>query len=154
MDELEKKPIPDCTNCSGCDSGCGGVGCGGGGCPSAQGADSDDANEGCGGCGTHKVMGWRREPRGKLYATNWLGDISTGADFPAVQVQFKNTRAGFYLNPSKLNLEIGDLVAVEAANGHDIGQVTMVGPLVRMQMVKAKLDPENLDELKKVFRKA
>ncbi|MDE6480727.1 MAG: hypothetical protein K2L45_10715 [Muribaculaceae bacterium] len=99
-------------------------------------------------------MGWRREPRGKLYATNWLGDISTSADFPAVQVQFKNTRAGFYLNTSKLSLEIGDTVAVEAANGHDIGQVTMVGPLVRMQMVKAKLDPDNLEELKKVFRKA
>ncbi|MDE7421515.1 MAG: hypothetical protein K2N35_15075 [Muribaculaceae bacterium] len=99
-------------------------------------------------------MGWRREPRGKLYATNWLGDISTSADFPAVQVQFKNTRAGFYLNSSKLSLEIGDLVAVEAANGHDIGQVTMIGPLVRMQMAKAKLDADNLDELKKVFRKA
>lgn len=154
MDELEKKPIPDCTNCAGCDSGCGGGGCGGGGCHSAQGGDIDDASECSGGCGAHKVMGWRREPRGKLYATNWLGDISTGADFPAVQVQFKNTRAGFYLNPAKLNLEIGDLVAVEAANGHDIGQVTMVGPLVRMQMVKAKLDPDNLDELKKVFRKA
>ena len=126
----ESKPIPDCTNCAGCDTGCGN------------------------GCGTHKVMGWRREPRGKLYATNWLGDISTGADFPAVQVQFKNTRAGFYLNPAKLSLEIGDIVAVEAANGHDIGQVTMVGPLVRMQMVKAKLDPDNLEELKKVFRKA
>ncbi len=153
MDELEKKPIPDCTNCSGCDSGCSGGGCGGG-CRSSQPDDIADSNEGCGGCGAHKVMGWRREPRGKLYATNWLGDISTVADFPAVQVQFKNTRAGFYLNPSKLNLEIGDLVAVEAANGHDIGQVTMVGPLVRMQMVKAKLDPDNLDELKKIFRKA
>ena len=147
MDEIEKKPIPDCSECAGCDSG---NGCGG--CSSA----SPDAAEegGCGGCGSHKVMGWRREPRGKLYATNWLDDISTAADFPAVQVQFKNTRAGFYLNPSKLSLEIGDIVAVEAANGHDIGQVTMVGPLVRMQMVKAKLDPDNLDELKKVFRKA
>ncbi len=152
MDELEKKPIPDCTNCSGCDSGCGGGGC----CSSSASNSGDDAGEGegCGSCGAHKVMGWRREPRGKLYATNWLGDISTDADFPAVQVQFKNTRAGFYLNPSKIHLEIGDLVAVEAANGHDIGQVTMVGPLVRMQMVKAKLDPDNLEELKKVFRKA
>lgn len=138
----ESKPLPDCTDCSGCDSGCDS-----GGCSSGGGSE-------CGGCGAHKVMGWRREPRGKLYATNWLGDISTSADFPAVQVQFKNTRAGFYVNPSKLSLEIGDLVAVEAANGHDIGQVTMVGPLVRMQMVKAKLDPENLEELKKIFRKA
>ncbi len=146
MDEIEKKPIPDCTECDGCDGGgCGGGGCASGGCDSGSCESGDCA---------HKVMGWRREPRGKLYATNWLGDISTAADFPAVQVQFKNTRAGFYLNPSKLSLEIGDTVAVEAANGHDIGQVTMVGPLVRMQMVKAKLDPDNLDELKKVFRKA
>ena len=153
MDEKELKPIPDCTNCSGCDSG-GCSGC----CRSREDADGSpdeaDGKPGCSGCGSHKVMGWRREPRGKLYATNWLDDISTAADFPAVQVQFKNTRAGFYLNPSKLNLEIGDIVAVEAANGHDIGQVTMTGPLVRLQMVKAKLDPENLDELKKVFRKA
>lgn len=148
MDELEKMPIPDCTDCSGCDSGCG-SGCGSGGCaPSLEESDGKD-----GGC-PRKVMGWRREPRGKLYATNWLGDISTAADFPAVQVQFKNTRAGFYLNPSKLSLELGDTVAVEAASGHDIGQVTMVGPLVRMQMVKAKLDPDNLDDLKKIFRKA
>ena len=150
MDEIENKPIPDCTECSGCDTdGCGGCG---GGCGNAN-PDSDSA-EGSESCCAHKVMGWRREPRGKLFATNWLGDISTVADFPAVQVQFKNTRAGFYLNTSKLNLEIGDTVAVEAANGHDIGQVTMVGPLVRMQMVKAKLDPDNLDELKKVLRKA
>ena len=150
MDEIENKPIPDCTECSGCDTdGCGGCG---GGCGNAN-PDSDSAEE-SESCCAHKVMGWRREPRGKLFATNWLGDISTVADFPAVQVQFKNTRAGFYLNTSKLNLEIGDTVAVEAANGHDIGQVTMVGPLVRMQMVKAKLDPDNLDELKKVFRKA
>ena len=150
---MEKKTLPDCTDCSGCDSGGGCGGCSGGGCSSpADGSDGSD--EGCGGCGSRKVMGWRREPRGKLYATNWLDDISTTADFPAVQVQFKNTRAGFYVNPSKLSLEIGDTVAVEAANGHDIGQVTMVGPLVRRQMVKAKLDPDNLDELKKVFRKA
>ena len=134
MDENEKTQIPDCSDCAGCGDGCSG------GCSE--------------GCGAHKVMGWRREPRGKLYATNWLDDISTVADFPAVQVQFKNTRAGFYTNPSKLSLQIGDIVAVEAANGHDIGQVTMVGPLVRMQMVKAKLDPDNLDELKVVFRKA
>ncbi len=150
MDEIEKKALPDCTECSRCDSG----GCGGcGGC--GLDADAGDSSQDGGvDAEDHKVMGWRREPRGKLYATNWLGDISSVADFPAVQVQFKNTRAGFFLNSSKLNLEIGDVVAVEAASGHDIGQVTMVGPLVRMQMVKAKLDPDNLDDLKKVFRKA
>lgn len=96
----------------------------------------------------------RREPRGKIYATNWLRDISTCADFPAVQVQFKNTRSGFYSNPAHLNLEIGDIVAVEASPGHDIGRVSMVGPLVRNQMLKSKVDPDNIDALKKVFRKA
>lgn len=139
MSEENKIPIPDCTDCTGCDSGCG-----------------DGCRSGCGSCDpeVHQVMGWRREPRGKLYATDWLDSISTSADFPAVQVQFKNTRAGFYQNPSRLNLEIGDMVAVEATSGHDIGQVTMVGPLVRMQMVKAKVDPDKIEELKKVFRKA
>lgn len=141
----DDKIIPDCTDCGGCDSGCT-SGCGSGGC----GLSDDSA--GCVPCESRKVMGWRREPRGKLYANNWLGDISTSADFPAVQVQFKNTRAGFFLNPAKLSLNIGDTVAVEAASGHDIGQVVMVGPLVRMQMVKAKLDPDNLDSLFKVFR--
>ncbi len=136
--------IPDCTDCGGCSTG----GCSSGGCAADAGEDSAS----CGLCSSRKVMGWRREPRGKLYANNWLGDISTSADFPAVQVQFKNTRAGFYLNPAKLSLSIGDTVAVEAASGHDIGQVVMVGPLVRMQMVKAKLDPDNLDSLYKVFR--
>ncbi|MDE6510841.1 MAG: hypothetical protein K2L00_01925, partial [Muribaculaceae bacterium] len=110
MDEKEKKPLPDCTDCAGCDSGGGCGGCSAGGCGTPAdpiGGDQEgnaESAEGCGGCGARKVMGWRREPRGKLYATNWLDDISTGADFPAVQVQFKNTRAGFYLNPSKLSL--------------------------------------------------
>lgn len=154
MSEENKIPIPDCTDCSGCDSGCGSGGCGGGGCASGSCTPGDGGDEETAGVQTHEVMGWRREPRGKLYATDWLDTISTSADFPAVQVQFKNTRAGFYQNPSHLNLEIGDMVAVEATSGHDIGQVTMVGPLVRMQMVKSKVDPEKIDELKKVFRKA
>lgn len=135
MEEKNIPPLPDCTNCSGCGSE-------GGGCGT------------CGGCNPFNDAGYRGEPRGKLDATNWVDDISTSADFPAVQVQFKNTRSGFYSNPQKLNLEIGDIVAVEAQPGHDIGQVVMVGPLVRMQMVKAKVDPENPDALKRVFRKA
>lgn len=140
-------PIPDCSDCNGCnqEDGCSAVGC------------ADDVCGVSGGeCASpmRKVMGWRREPRGKLFATNWLGDISTSADYPVVQVQFKNTRAGFFRNPSRLNLEIGDVVAVEAANGHDVGHVAMVGPLVRYQMEKAKIDPDCIDELKEIFRKA
>lgn len=93
-----------------------------------------------------------RAPRGKLYATNWLADISQCSDFDAVQVVFKNTRSGFYSNPAHLDLKIGDVVAVEAAPGHDIGRVSMVGRLVRLQMKKAGIQPDA--ELKRVFRLA
>ena len=55
-----------------------------------------------------------RCPRGKLFATNWLDGISSGNDFDVVEVVFKNTRMGFYTNPNRLDLKIGDMVAVEA----------------------------------------
>ena len=90
--------------------------------------------------------------RGKWHAFNWLGDISSVHDCEYVQVQFKNTRNGFYLNPQHLDLKIGDLVAVEASPGHDIGEVIMVGPLVRRQMRHAS--QKTLAECRKVFRKA
>ena len=92
-------------------------------------------------------------PRGKLHCTNWLADIPGGkADYNIVEVQFKNTRKGFYNNSTNIPLEIGDMVAVEAAPGHDIGQVTMVGELVKLQMKKANVKPGA--EIKRVFRKA
>ena len=80
-------------------------------------------------------------------------DIPGGfADFDMVEVQFKNTRKGFYKNSTNIPLEIGDMVAVEASPGHDIGQVTMVGDLVRLQMRKANVRPNA--EVRRVFRKA
>ena len=69
-----------------------------------------------------------------------------------MEVQFKNTRKGFYRNPTKLPLETGDIVAVEASPGHDIGEVTLTGKLVGLQMKKSGVKPDA--ELKKVFRKA
>ena len=91
-------------------------------------------------------------PRGKLFATNWLEGISSRADQNIVEVVFKNTRAGFYSNPNRIDLKIGDIVAVEAAPGHDIGRVSMTGRLVRLQMKKANENPDG--EFKKVFRRA
>ncbi len=91
-------------------------------------------------------------PRGKLFATNWLDGISSGGDFDVVQVVFKNTRVGFYSNPSRLDLKIGDMVAVEGAPGHDVGRVSMIGRLVRLQMRKANVSDDT--ELKRVFRLA
>ena len=69
-----------------------------------------------------------------------------------VEVQFKNTRKGFYKNSLNLPLEVGDMVAVEANPGHDIGEVTLTGALVRLQMRKANVKPNA--EVRRVFRKA
>ncbi len=92
-------------------------------------------------------------PRGKLHCYDWLSDIPGGfADFDIVEVQFKNTRKGFYKNSTNLPLAIGDMVAVEASPGHDIGQVTLTGRLVKLQMKKANIRPET--EIKRIFRKA
>ncbi len=92
-------------------------------------------------------------PRGKLHCYNWLGDIPGGyADFNIVEVQFKNTRKGYYKNSTNLKLEIGDLVAVEASPGHDIGTVTLTGQLVAVQMRKANIKPDA--DIRRVFRKA
>lgn len=89
--------------------------------------------------------------RGKLHATDWLADpvYISDQDREIVQVQFKNTRNGFYRRPPELQLAIGDIVAVEANPGHDIGRVLMTGPLVRLQMKKNNIAEE---DIKKVFR--
>lgn len=91
-------------------------------------------------------------PRGKLYATNWLEGITDSHDYGMVEVSFKNTRVGFYSNPHKLPLKIGDIVTVEGNPGHDVGRVTMVGRLVRLQMRKNGVKEDA--ELKPVFRLA
>ena len=99
----------------------------------------------CGGC--------KSEPRSRLQCYNWLGDVPGGYnDFDIVEVQFKNTRKGFYKNSSHIPLEIGDMVAVEANPGHDVGRVSMTGKLVKLQMKRANLRPDL--EILRVFRKA
>lgn len=93
------------------------------------------------------------DTRGKLHCYNWLDDVPGGyADDDMVEVQFKNTRKGFYKNSQNIPLQIGDLVAVESNPGHDIGRVSMVGALVRLQMRKANIKPGT--EIKRIFRKA
>ncbi len=92
-------------------------------------------------------------PRGKLHCFNWLDDVpGSMAESDLVEVQFKNTRKGFYRNTAHLQLEIGDMVAVEASPGHDIGQVTLQGRLVSLQMRKAGIKSEA--DLKRVDRKS
>jgi len=90
----------------------------------------------------------------KLDSFNWLKDLS---DIPysndIIEVRFKNTRKGFFKNVNGIRFEIGDVVAVEASPGHDIGRVSMVGPLIDEQLKKFKAHPSP-DDLKKVYRKA
>jgi len=90
----------------------------------------------------------------KLDAFNWLKDIPSVTDEnEIVEVRFKNTRKGFFRNVNALRLEIGDVVAVEASPGHDIGRISMVGHLVNEQLKKLKIF-QSPDDLKKVYRKA
>ncbi len=90
----------------------------------------------------------------KLGVYDWLIDLpETMNDTDFVEVQFKNTRKGFFLNSTKIPLEKGDKVAVEASPGHDIGEVTLIGRLVLLQMNKNNIDPERY-EIRRVYRKA
>ena len=90
----------------------------------------------------------------KLAIHDWLKDLPTaGKEFDVVEVRFKNTRKAFYRNANDLTLEQGDIVAVEASPGHDIGIVSLTGELVRLQAHKFGVDPTAPD-IKKVYRKA
>lgn len=90
---------------------------------------------------------------GKLHVFDWLSDVPESKVCPdIVEVRFKNTRKGFYFNHARLNLKVGDVVAVEANPGHDIGIISLTGDLVLEQMKKMNVDRHS--ELKKVYRKA
>lgn len=101
-------------------------------------------NGNCSTCG-------RREPRGKLYSTDWLSYIPAH-NYKIVEIMFKNTRIGFFENNQNLDLHIGDLVVVEGSPGYDIGRVNLVGHLVNLQMKKNGLKDDR--DLKKVIRLA
>ena len=89
----------------------------------------------------------------KLNTYDWLADLpDNAAACNIVEVQFKPPRKGYFINENNLQLEKGDIVAVEASPGHDIGTVTMTGRLVPLQLKKANLKPGT--ELKKIYRKA
>ena len=89
----------------------------------------------------------------KLNTYDWLADVpGNSEESDMVEVQFKNTRKGYFINSNKIKLEKGDVVAVEATPGHDIGVVTLTGRLVPLQMKKANLKQDV--ELKRVYRKA
>lgn len=89
----------------------------------------------------------------KLEDYNWLKSAADGTCADLFEVRFKNTRKGIYRNDSGQNIKTGDLVVVEASGGHDLGIVTLEGPIVARQMKAKGLGDEN-SEFKKIYRKA
>jgi len=106
----------------------------------------------------------------KLDVYDWLIDVPPAVnELDIVEVRFKNTRKGFYKNINQLNLRKGDIVAVEASPGHDIGIVSLTGELIIEQMHKYRMTPNTdevadgivitpkangKNEMKKIYRKA
>jgi cell fate regulator YaaT (PSP1 superfamily) len=92
----------------------------------------------------------------KLDSYDWLADIpiaDTGAQTVFVEIRFKNSRLEFFRSPAELELETGDIVAVEGSPGHDIGIISLTGEAARLQMKKKNADPE-AEDMKKVYRRA
>ena len=89
----------------------------------------------------------------QLNTYDWLADVPGNTDeTDLVEVQFKNTRKGYYHNVNNLELKKGDIVAVEANPGHDIGVVTLTGRLVNLQIKKANI--KSPDDIRRVYRHA
>ena len=96
----------------------------------------------------HQAVG-RQDKQLNTY--DWLADVPGNVEFTdLVEVQFKHTRKGYYHNVNHLDLKKGDVVAVEASPGHDIGVVTLTGRLVKLQLKKANL--KSADDIKRVYR--
>ncbi len=92
----------------------------------------------------------------KLNVFDWLANMelpSGQAMFDIVEVRFKNSRKEFFRNVNALPLHVGDVVAVEASPGHDMGVVSLTGELVRLQLKKKGIGKEQ-EEFKKIYRKA
>ena len=125
--------------CSGCSTG---RGCSTAS-PGLPGGCKNNGSCGVGGCN-------------KLNVFDWLANMelpSGQPPFDIVEVRFKNSRKEFFKNAIGVQLNVGDVVAVEAASGHDIGVVSVSGELVRLQMQKRNIKATS-EEIKKIYRKA
>ncbi|MFA6713432.1 MAG: regulatory iron-sulfur-containing complex subunit RicT [Bacteroidales bacterium] len=89
----------------------------------------------------------------KLGTFNWLEGISQEQYKDLFEIRFKNTRKIIFRNTSNQLLTTGDIVVVEAPNGHDVGIITLEGPIIARQLMRHKIDPENY-EFRKIYRKA
>ena len=140
---------PVSESCPHCQGDCGSEGCG------SQNSGGDD----CSFCmwGDASLRGITHEGCGRsdhqLNVYDYFADVPGNKDVTDyVEVQFKNTRKGYYRNDNHLDLQKGDIVAVEAQPGHDIGVVTLTGQLVILQMKKSALKPGT--PIRRIYRKA
>jgi cell fate regulator YaaT (PSP1 superfamily) len=107
-----------------------------------------------GGCG--KSGGCSSGGCNRVNTYDWFADIplSDNYNFNLVEISFKNgSRKAFFINENKLDLYKGDMVVVEAAQGYDIGEVSLKGELVKLQM-KRKNVKESSDTIRKILRLA
>ncbi|MDO9260669.1 MAG: regulatory iron-sulfur-containing complex subunit RicT [Flavobacteriaceae bacterium] len=92
----------------------------------------------------------------KMNVYDWLSNMTYPAHFipfDIIEVRFKNGRKHFYKNTANLTLSIGDVIAVEASPGHDIGVISLTGELVKLQLKKHNITIDS-EEIRKVYRKA
>ncbi|MDR1545048.1 MAG: hypothetical protein LBS50_11735 [Prevotellaceae bacterium] len=100
------------------------------------------------------MAGFAGNTNQKLPVVNWLADLpETQLESDLIEVQFKNTRKGYFLNTNKLILNKGEKVVVEAAHGHDVGEVTLTGRLVLLQIKKYNINMEKY-AVRRLYRKA
>ena len=113
-----------------------------------------EMGRGCSFCNcTNECSATPHEGCYKLHSSDWLEQFPNNLPDDIVEVRFKNTRRGFYRNVNNLPLKRGDIVAVEASPGHDIGIVSLTGDMVARQMFRIGFTPMG-GEFKKIYRKA
>lgn len=121
------------------------------GCGTCATKTEDGAPAGCQSNGTCGTSGCN-----KLNVYDWLSDMilpEGHKPFDIFEVRFKGSRKEFYRNVNNIALKVGDMVAVEGTPGHDIGEVSMAGELVRFQMRKKNIT-EGSPEIKTLYRTA
>lgn len=89
----------------------------------------------------------------KLSVFDWMSEIPDLDKEEIYEVRFKSTRKLYFRNELGSTLDIGDIIVVEATNGHDVGIVTIKGPVALKQLKRHNIDKKTF-EFKKIYRKA
>ena len=94
----------------------------------------------------------KRNSAHMLPVCDWLSDLPENTQLTdLIEVQFKQTRKGYFHNSLHLPLEKGVKVVVEATTGYDVGEVVLTGKLVELQIHKNRIDSSRY-EVRQVIR--